>query len=198
MNSLPALFLYRSFMASFFSELICCSSEIIPLPLKKAVYYFMTNFLQTADHKGMQKCSVQQGIMYSNSDLVLPLSLSYSPLVPTTYYTPANNRIMTELKQLCIEFGVLHTHCILSDTYTKNSLLKSELLNYIVCLPWVLADGSEAQRRAQALVASLAEEMELQPPPLLTLSRAKLAKIHFGLKKAMTMSVQEMVAECYN
>ncbi len=184
-------------MATFFSELVCYSADIIPLPYKGKICIFLDSFLENANHIRIRQHRDKYGI--SCVDLLPPISLPYSPLELTDiHYTPSHNQTMKKLKELCMEFGILCTQYELLGEYQRNSIIDNKLVDYVVCLPWVVTEGSRAHKRACEVVSYLSGWMTLQPPSLINLARAKLAKVHFGLRRATKLSVHEIVEEYNN
>jgi len=85
---------------------------------------------------------------------------------------------------------------MLSGTQVREILIQEELVDYVVCMPWYVPPGSHAQNRARELVSYLGQTMQLQPPRLVTMVRAKLAALHFGLEKVLrTTSIHALLAE---
>ncbi len=76
--------------------------------------------------------------------------------------------------------------------YQRTCVVENGLLDYVVCLPWTVEVGSRAHSRACELLSFLRGEMTLQPPSLINLARAKLAVMHFGLRRIVKMSAQEV------
>ena len=77
-------------------------------------------------------------------------------------------------------------------------MVQEKLVDYITCMPWYVPPRSRAQERASELVSRLGQTMQLQPPRLVTMVRAKLAALHFGLEKVLTtFSVHELLSEVY-
>ena len=111
-----------------------------------------------------------------------------------SYYSEKHKRAVWRLEQRCIEVGVMSLHLALLGKVEKQILIKEGLVDYIVCLPWCLHQGSTAYHRACDIVTYLSGEMQLQPPSLLNLAKAKLASIHFGLKKMLnTFTMQDLL-----
>ena len=121
-----------------------------------------------------------------------PSNNSHSLLPPGPHSSPLHNHALKQLEQLCVEFGVICLRYTLYGEYEQTRLVESGLLDYIVCLPWTMEAGSRAQQHACMLVAFLKGEMSLQPPSLTNLARAKLAVMHFGLRRIVKMSAQEV------
>lgn len=74
-------------------------------------------------------------------------------------------------------------------------MMKQGFSDYILCLPSVLPIHSRAQKRAKDVVSSLGKEIQLQPPSLATMAKARLAVTHFGLEKILKTPLQELVLE---
>ena len=187
----------RSLIVSFFSELISHSADIIPLPFKGKIYYFLENFLESADHMKVRKFLEQDG--YINTNILPTLSLPFVPLRPhNPQYSPQHNSMIRKLRDLCVEFGVFAIQCELLGEYERTYVVQHGLLDFVLCLLWVVPHGTTAHLRARAIVSYLSEKMTLQPPSLINMARAKLAKMYFGLKRTLTLSLHELVQEYHN
>ena len=178
-------------MATFFSELVCKHADIIPLPLKGKIYGFMKDYVDTVNPGTLRKHRDQLGVYHFK--LLSIVAIPYSPLDPThPHYTPTHNHALRQLKQLCVEFGVLRLHIELIGKHELSCVIENGLLDFVVCLPWIVEAGSRAHSRACELLSFLRSEMVLQPPSLINLARAKLAVMHFGLSRIVNLSVQEV------
>ena len=114
------------------------------------------------------------------------------------YYSEKHKRVIWRLEQRCMEVGVVSLHLALLGKAEKEILIKEGLMDYIVCLPWCLPRGSAAYHRANDIITYLSGELQLQPPSLLNLAKAKLASMHFGLKKMLsTFTMQDLLLELY-
>lgn len=112
------------------------------------------------------------------------------------YYSEKHKREIWQLEQRCMEIGVVSLHLALLGKVEKQILIKEGLMDYVVCLPWCLPRGSAAHYRACDMITYLSGEMQLQPPSLLNLAKAKLASMHFGLKKMLrTFTMQDLLTE---
>ena len=77
------------------------------------------------------------------------------------------------------------------NTECLEGLLKEELNDYIICMPGHVP--SQLHEKARTLVTTLGTHVQLQPPSLGVLARAKLAKMHFGLDKMLQVySIQQL------
>ena len=77
-------------------------------------------------------------------------------------------------------------------------LIKEDLLDYVTCLPW--HTSGSVQQRAKELVTTLqqATDVNIQPPSLLNMTKATVAKLYCGLDKVLEHSVPELVWELLN
>ena len=99
------------------------------------------------------------------------------------------------LQMMCVETCVLSLHVNMCKEKDRKAIVEQGLMDYVICLPSVLPAKSRAQQRAKDLVAMLGKEMNLQPPSLNTMTRARLAVTHFGLDKVLKTPCQELLSE---
>ena len=76
--------------------------------------------------------------------------------------------------------------------------MEEGLLDYTLSLPWMLPHDWEERTSALRLVSFLGQNMQLQPPTLINLTKAKLASMHFGLERVLnTDSIHQLLSELY-
>ena len=169
------------------------------------VYNFVKGFLKRADYRVVREHEKKIGFVWST---VLPhVKLAYSPnraCSSATHVHTLTDRqssdveTVRKLQELCVEAGIFSLQNMLSGAPAREILVEEGLVEYVTCLPWCTLPGSRAHERARDLVSALRHEMQLHPPRLGTLVRAKLAVWHFGLEKVLrTISVHELLAEVY-
>ena len=77
----------------------------------------------------------------------------------------------------------------------REILFKESLEDYVICMPAYLPAGPRREQ-AKDLVRIVGGGVhQLQPPKLVNLVKAKLAKLHLGLVKVINMSVREIINE---
>lgn len=77
--------------------------------------------------------------------------------------------------------------------------MEEGLLDYVVSMPWIFPAHWKEREDAHSLVNFLSQHMQLQPPSLINLTKARLASMHFGLERVLkTGSVHEMLLEVYS
>ena len=95
----------------------------------------------------------------------------------------------------CVEMGVFSMQNVLYDEEIRDVLVREGLVDYIVCMPWNVPQESRLQQRARELVVFLSQHMQLQPPSLVNVTKARLASLHFGLDRVLnTLSVHQLLS----
>ena len=183
-----------------FAHLVTWSPKLIPPSLLPKIHTFITHFLNTADYRVIQEHETKNGYIWST---IIPfVNLAYFPYsnqkFAPSHCDPEQREAIENLQQLCIEAGVFSLQNMLSGNQVREIMVQERLVDYITCMPWYVPPRSRAQERASELVSRLGQTMQLQPPRLVTMVRAKLAALHFGLEKVLrTFSVHELLSELY-
>ncbi len=71
-------------------------------------------------------------------------------------------------------------------------LLSEGLEDFITCSPSYVPESLKPQ--AKEMVQIMRSGMQLQPPKLVNLAKAKLAKMYFGLESAMNTTVGDLIS----
>lgn len=101
---------------------------------------------------------------------------------------------VSDLLLQCAEVGVISLQNMMLREETRKILENEQQVDFIVCMPWFLPQGSKPQIRASELVRSLGNVMKLEPPSLVNIARAKLATDTFGLEKMLnTYSLHDLI-----
>ena len=190
--------LIRMSVARTLSTVVVSSAHVMTLPDLLRTNIFLQDALAKVDidaaHKFLhERLSGWIGTMKGLANL------SYYPYINPrysciqSYYSKKHKRTTKQLQLQCVEVGVVSLHIALLGEVEKQVLVKEGLVDYIVCLPWCLPRESRAHHRASDMISYLKGQMQLQPPSLLNLAKAKLASMHFGLKKMLnTFSMQDL------
>lgn len=196
--------LLRYFGVMFFSQMVCSSCDRLSVTQKQLIRGFIQSFLNEATHQEIREHEVKSGYIWST--LVPFAKLAFTPSNPRRMIPnqtqddpePKDEDRKPTLEMLCAEAGVFSLQNVLSGNEGRDILIAEGLLDYVTCLPWNIPEGSKAHVRAKQLVSHLSVEMQLQPPSLVTMVKAKLAVMHFGLVKVVeTRSVHQLLAEVY-
>lgn len=114
------------------------------------------------------------------------------------YYSDQHKKMGRELEQQCVVVGLANLYIALICKCQQQMLIREGMVDFVTCLPWCLSQGSRAHQQACELVSHLREDTPLQPPSLLNIAKAKLAIMHFGLKKMLdTHSIHDLDMKVY-
>lgn len=207
---------YRYFGNLLFAQILTSSLKLVPKKLLPKICFFMENFLTQADPKALHSHEAANGYIWST---VRPhINLIYFPISAHKHSSAVNidikevdeitikaplqrgvGQLMDEVTKeniylQCIEMGVVSLQNMVQGEAVQQVLRDEGLVDFVVCMPWVLPPSTRAQHRARALVSELARSMKLQPPSLVNITRAKLAATKFGLDRILeAKSLQELV-----
>ena len=194
------MFISRYFSAMLFAQLATSSSHSLQREQSLKLCDFVKGFLEKAEYGEIREHEVKVGFVWST---VAPyVRLAYSPdrtcsSAMRTDMHSSDAETTRKLQELCVEAGIFSLQNMLSGAPAREILVEEGLVEYVTCLPWCTLPGSRAQERAADLVSALRQKMQLHPPRLGTLTRAKLAAWHFGLERVQAISVHELLAEVY-
>ena len=171
----PLILYCRYFVQLILSQLVLVSPNLLPPSLYDTIHQQMSQFLAYATPSVLAEKERLDSYYWS---VLLPfVKLVYAP-----YYLHWQMQL-SSLQLLGIGSAIFCLQCFLcnSELGYVETLQKERLIDYFVCLPGHIPP--QLQEKARTLVASLGTHVQLQPPSLGVLARAKLAKIHFGLEK---------------
>lgn len=185
----------------FFAQLVTASAHLLHRGELTDITQFMRHFLDTADYHEIRQHEIKNGYIWST--LFPFVRLAYFPTSNATRMCMRSAAAckkdvmeLRELEQLCVEAGIFGLQNTLSGELARGILVQEGLLEYVTCLPWCVSTGTEAHAKARELVLNLGQKVQLQPPQLQTIVRARLAAWHFGLDKVYhTISIHELLSE---
>lgn len=210
------LVLIRYFSCVFYSQLLTLSPYLFTLNQKITIAKFISGFLNEATPNEIRNHEVKNGYKWST---VIPLvKVAYYPRHsrkfsmevhrdtdpdacdsmrdPDTIDTHDKDSAaaLNMLAVHCIETGVFSMQNVLHDEEIRDVLVHEGLVDFITCMPWNVPQESRVQQRARELVTFLSQHMQLQPPSLVNMTKARLASLNFGLDKVLnTHSVHELL-----
>ena len=101
------------------------------------------------------------------------------------------------IHRYCIQCGIFSLSNILCSGETRDVLVKEGLLDYLVCIPWLYPLHWPERKSASELVRFMRGHVTLRPPSLLSMVKAKLAGMYFGLEKVLRCEVNQLLTEVY-
>ena len=137
----------------------------------------------------LQEKTYQKIIQYQEEEVEYYFFL-FQPFV-NVLYRPAYS-ILPELQTICQELIIVS---LLIRKKDYEILIKEGLLDYFTCLPW--HTSGSVQERAKELFTMIQQaiDVNVQPPSLLNMTKATVAKYYCGLDKVLELSVPELVRE---
>jgi hypothetical protein len=175
---------HRYYTQVFLAQVILSSPDCIPGTLKKQITDFMEAFLERAAPQPLQKLEQENGFMWCT--LIPYVERLY---LPDPSKVESDN-LTKKLSHVSMRTILLSLQNMLSTMHHKKVLFEEEIQDYITCLP--VYSPASLQAQVKELVRIVGTGIQLQPPTLLSLARAKLAKQHFGLHKMRTLTVGEI------
>ena len=99
------------------------------------------------------------------------------------------------MQDLSLRLTIFSLQNMLGRSKHREVLLQERLLDYVVCMPWFVPQSLKQQAKDLVLMLAAFPEMNMQPPSLLSISKAYLAKAHLGLEKVVKLSAGEIATE---
>ena len=145
----------------------------------------MKEFLTTVTYKTIMEGELKREYVW----------LTFTPYIKLFHIpdTP-QPEMMRKLQLLSQETVIFGLQNMLGRENHREVLVREGLLDYVMCLPSYVPDC--LRPRARELVQMLVScgDLHAQPPRLVSLVKAELAKAHFGLERVVNMSVGEIVS----
>ena len=184
---------YRCYTAVVLAQLICGSASL----------------LQTFPQESLEKMlSLMNKVLIYDPDTIREYEISegavwgtFLPFI-TFLYAPRPKSISISTSGT-FEISNLHhcacnvlLHCLENALGRERhiaTLVEEGLLDYLVALTWIVPG-----ERIKNVVREVAKFRQLQPPSLTSLTKAKLAKSQWGLKKLIEMqTISELLSSCH-
>lgn len=171
----------------FLAQVILASPQHVPEEFQQRIHDFMEDFLNTATYQALMEGEVKHWYVWSTF-------LPYIRLVylPETTQAPSSE-LVQQLHMLGLQTILLSLQNMLGRDNHREVLFKEGLEDYITCIPAYVPGSLRGQ--AEELVRVVGSGVQLQPPRLVNLVKAKLAKVHFGLQHVVHMTVGELINE---
>ena len=150
----------------------------------------MSDFVQTASYQAIMAAEIKHH--YEWATFLPHFKLLYLPY--TRQEWPCSET-MQSLHVLSLRTILLGLQNMLGRDNHREVLVQEGLKDYVTCLTSHLPPGMLREQARELVRIVGSGGMQLQPPRLVNLVKAKLAKMHFGLERVVHMSVGEIVNE---
>ena len=193
----------RMIIAQMLAGLVTSSASVITLAQLTSIHNFLCESNEVIDSlKSLPRDVLHDyfGNWFGFPSIRNLLAMAYYPYTNPElscvlpYYSDRHKKMCRELEQQCINVGLANLYIALTCKCQQQALIGQGMVDFVTCLPWCLPQGSRAHQQACEIVSHLQEDTQLQPPSLLNTAKAKLAFMHFGLKKMLdTHSIQDLI-----
>ncbi len=163
-------YLCRYVVQVFLAQIILVSPQLIPKGLQQQIYNFMADFLQKATYQDIMEGEIKQHCIWT----------TLVPYVKLLYHPSSSS---SGLDMLSLQTILLSLQNMLGRENHIKILLSEGLEDFITCSPSYVPESLKPQ--AKEMVQIVRSGMQLQPPKLVNLAKAKLAKMYFGLESVM-------------
>lgn len=202
------------------SQLVLVSPSFLPSSVLEGMYQHMSKFLAEVDADALAQHEKSTGCFWSVFEpFVKLLYIPNTPLVaeeeeveaeeyPPSFLSQDNvntssqsrDHTISRLQLLAIQTTLLALYMMLLDREDGHACVegmqRENLISFIITAPSHVPTA--LRREAIKLTQRLGSHMTLQPPSLVSLAKASLAKFHFGLERVLRMrSPHELVEEYY-
>ena len=171
------------------AQLALASPHCIPTSLCKLVNNFLEGFLDAATFEEIREAEIKHWYVWQ----------TFMPYVKLAY-VPHPTKLSPDLRKmhtLSLKLMIFSLQNMLGRTKHCEVLIQENLLDYVTCMPWFVPQPLKQQ--AKELVRMLANfpNVNMQPPQLLSVAKASLAKNcpGLGLEKVTRLSAGEIATE---
>lgn len=97
---------------------------------------------------------------------------------------------------VALEIIIMTLHIMLDyqdREVNRGILIREGLMDYITCMPWYTTGAAEQRARALVRMVQQAPDVDLQPPSLVNMTKACVAKNYCGQQTIVHLSVPEIL-----
>ena len=181
----------RCFTLLLLAILLLESPHDVPVGHLDSIKEHMTTFLDQTQSSLACQYEKERGTIWAT---LLPyVKLVFLPETPRNFPECPS---LTELQVLSLKVVLFFLHSKMAVERYHSLLRKEELVDFVLCMPWHVPNACRGE--ASAVASDLSTAMGgPQPPRLLSLAQAKLAKSSIGLERVRGMSAGKIRAFFY-
>ena len=148
----------------------------------------MSEFLETTTYQQIREAEIKHWYVWQTFMPYVKLAF-----IPDTV-EPLTNDFRT-MQSLSLQLTIFSLQNMLGRSKHREVLLQEQLLDYVVCMPWFVPQHLRQQAKDLVLMLATFPEVNMQPPSLLSITKASLARAHLGLEKVVKLSAGEIATE---
>ena len=180
------LSLHRYHVAVFLAQIVLGSLRLIADKAEE-IDLFLTNFVQEAQPSQIAQSEIDSAYLWATF-------LPYVKLV----YLPNCRPDTVLIQSVALQIIIMALHIMLVREVHRDVLIREGLMDYITCMPWYTTGAAEQRARALVRMVQQAHDVDLQPPSLLNMAKACVAKNYCGLQTVVHLSVPEILQNVIN
>ena len=166
------------------------SPQCIPRSVCKIINHHMSDFLETTTYEQTREAEIEHWYVWQ----------TFMPYVKLAFAPDTVNLLTSDLQlmqTLSLKLTIYSLQNMLGRAKHREVLLQEGLLDYVVSMPWFVPGPLKQQARDLVQMLAAYPELNMQPPALLSISKACLAKAHLGLEKVVKLSAGEIATELW-
>ena len=184
-----AIIYFRYLSSIFLAQLVLMSLREIPPFLYQPILSVMEEFLLTPDYIEVTMQELKRTFVWT----------TFVPYIRLLYTRdeigcrPEEVELVSALRSRSLQIVILGLHSMLARDNHCRVVINEGLVDYVVCLPPHVPQDLRSQVTGLVQLLSSQGDSVVRPPRLLSLAKAKLAKMYFGLEFVLVTPVNEIV-----
>ena len=170
----------------FLAQLALVSPQLMSDQLTDKTSLYLTKFLSVADPERITEYEIVESYLWNS---FLPyIKLAYLPNTPC-----CEPVLLSKTQDMGLLTIIIALHSMLDREVHREVLVREGLVDFLTCMPWYTTGPAEERARALVRMVQQAPDMKLQPPSLLNLAKACVAKHYCGLPTVVQLSVPDIL-----
>ena len=180
---------YRYHIAVFLSQLVLVSPQLTQNNEDfEEIHTFLSRFLDKADPKKITQCEVKYSYLWAT---FLPyIKLVYLPNTPC-----CEPVLLSKTQDMGLLTIIIALHSMLDREVHREVLVREGLVDFLTCMPWYTTGPAEERARALVRMVQQAPDMKLQPPSLVNMAKACVAKHYCGLPTVVKLALPDILQQ---
>ena len=152
------------------------------------IHTFIGDFIHKADPKIITLRESEYFYLWAT---FLPyIKLAYLPNTPC-----CEPVLLSKTQDMGLLTIIIALHSMLDREVHREVLVREGLVDFLTCMPWYTTGPAEERARALVRMIQQAPDMKLQPPSLVNMAKACVAKHYCGLPTVVKHSVSDVLQQ---
>ena len=152
------------------------------------IHSFFSDFLKIAKPSEITSFEIKYSYLWAT---FLPyIKLIYQPNTPC-----CEPLLLSETQDMALQTTIIALHSMLDRSIHREVLVREGLVDYLTCMPWYTTGSAQQRSRALVRMVQQSPDVDLQPPSLLNMTKACVAKNYCGLQTVVQLSVPDIIQQ---